>query len=259
MNELPSDSSPRPADSSPPLGDPATTASTNSSPTSNEPTMTSPKTPVIARADLQVIVRPLPKAVFFYPIWIASLVFSLIPDPGALSGQIWMGLFFFNLLVIVADFNEERSLIMGLTGVASLLALLYFDVLGSVTDWFTDLEPVMNHTFYSLIFGGFSVIYLAVWIRSRFEYWTFRPNEVVHRSGLFPKMKRYSTEDLRWDKEIPDVLERLLAGSGRIILSTPHEKFPVIIEHVVRIGHIDDKIADLLGVKAVVQTETKRK
>jgi hypothetical protein len=90
------------------------------------------------------------------------------------------------------------------------------------------------------------------------DYWTFRPNEVVHRSGLFPKMKRYSTEELRWDKEVPDVLERILAGSGRIILSTPHERYPVIIEHVLRIGKIDDKIADLLGVKAVVTTKPGR-
>lgn len=204
---------------------------------------------------LEIIVRPLPKIIFFYPIWIVSMIFALFPDPGTLSGQLWMGIFFFNLLVIAADFNEERSLIMGLTAVATVLALLYFDVLGSVGGWFAGLHPVMNQTFYALIFGGLSLIYALVWIRSRFDYWTFRPNEVVYRFGIFPKMKRYSTEDLRWDKEIPDVLERLLAGSGRIILTTPHERHPVIIEHVVRIGRIDDKIADLLGVKAVVHTD----
>ncbi len=209
-----------------------------------------------SREALQVVVHPLPKVIFFYPIWIASLLFTLLPDPGGLSGQIWMGLFFFNLLVIVADFNEDRSLIMALGGIATVLALLYFGVLGSVGAWLGDLTPVMNHTFYSVMFGGFSLIYLIVLIRSRFDYWTFRPNEVVHRGGLFPRMKRYSTEDLRWDKEVPDVLERLLLGSGRIILTTPHEKHPVVIEHVVRIGRIDDRIADLLGVKAVVQTET---
>jgi hypothetical protein len=206
---------------------------------------------------LEIIVRPLPKIIFFYPIWIVSMLFALFPEPGTLSGQLWMGIFFFNLLVIAADFNEERSLIMGLTGVATVLALLYFDVLGAVGGWFAGLQPVMNQTFYALIFGGLSLIYLLVWIRSRFDYWTFRPNEVVYRYGLFPKMKRYSTENLRWDKEVPDVLERLLAGSGRIILTTPHERHPVIIEHIVRIGKIDDQIADLLGVKAVVHTDPK--
>lgn len=204
---------------------------------------------------LEVVVRPLPKVIFFYPIWIVSMIFAMFPEPGAVSGQIWMGIFFFNLLVIAADFNEERSLILGLGGVAAVLAMLYFDVLGSFSDWLAGLQPTMNQTFYALIFGGLTLIYAFVWMRSRFDYWTFRPNEVVHRYGLFPKMKRYSTEDLRWDKEVPDVLERLLAGSGRIILTSPHERHPVIIEHVVRIGKIDDQIADLLGVKAVVHTD----
>ena len=206
---------------------------------------------------LEVVVRPLPKVIFFYPIWIISAIFAMFPEPGGIAGQIWMGIFFFNLLVIAADFNEERSLILGLGGVATVLALLYFDVLGSVGGWLAGLHPVMNQTFYALIFGGLTLIYFFVWLRSRFDYWTFRPNEVVHRFGVFPKMKRYSTEDLRWDKEVPDVLERLLAGSGRIILTTPHERHPVIIEHVVRIGKIDDQIADLLGGKAVVHTEPK--
>lgn len=231
-----------PSESTPPTPEPAAAPKPAESPSST-------------RDRLRVVVRPLPKVIFFYPIWVASGLFALWAEPGALLGQIWMGLFFFNLLVIAADFNEERSLIMGLGGVATVLGLLYFDVLGSVSGWLAGLEPEMNRTFYALIFGGLTLIYAFVWLRSRVDYWTFRPNEVVHRYGIFPKMKRYSTEDLRWDKEVPDVLERLLAGSGRIILTTPHERHPVIIEHVVRIGKIDDQIADLLGVKAVVHTD----
>lgn len=247
MSESPQDSGPDP--SLAPIPEPAPEPAA-----SNHPHTHVENTPA---ASLEVVVRPLPKVIFFYPIWIVSAIFGLFPDPGAVSGQIWMGIFFFNLLVIAADFNEERSLILGLGGIATVLALLYFDVLGSVGGWLANLHPVMNQTFYVLMFGGLTLIYLCVWLRSRFDYWTFRPNEVVHRFGVFPKMKRYSTEDLRWDKEVPDVLERLLAGSGRIILTSPHERHPVIIEHVMRIGKIDDQIADLLGVKAVVHTDPK--
>ena len=217
-----------------------------------------PDSDVVSRDKLEVIVHPLPKVIFFYPTWIASIIFALIPDPGVLRGQLWLCVFFFNLMVVAADFNEDRSLIFGLGGLATVLGLLYFGVLGNVGSWLAGLDPNMNHSFYSIIAGGFTIFFIIVWLRSRLDYWTFRPNEVVHRSGLFPKMKRYSTEDLRWDKEVPDVLERILAGSGRIILSTPHERYPVIIEHVLRIGKIDDKIADLLGVKAVVTTKPGR-
>ncbi|MBC8404236.1 MAG: hypothetical protein H8E15_03335 [Planctomycetes bacterium] len=217
-----------------------------------------PASDVVSRDKLEVIVHPLPKVIFFYPTWIASIIFALVPEPEVLSGQIWLCVFFFNLLVVAADFNEDRTLILGLGGLATVLGLLYFGVLGNVGSWLAGLNPSMNHSFYSIIAAGFTIFFIIVWLRSRLDYWTFRPNEVVHRSGLFPKMKRYSTEDLRWDKEVPDVLERILAGSGRIILTTPHERHPVIIEHVLRIGKIDDKIADLLGVKAVVTTKPDR-
>ncbi|HEX9792423.1 MAG TPA: hypothetical protein VGC54_00425 [Planctomycetota bacterium] len=238
---------------------------------------------------LRIRVRPLPKVVFFYLTWItafvAAVIASIAGDPAAaqgvaevaegaaeaataagsegpglmaILGTTWLGVFFFNLLAISYDFNEERTLIGLLGGVATGLFLLYFGWLGAVSDWFMTLHPVMNATFYWMVFAGFTSIYIGVWINSRLDYWEFRPNEVVHRYGLFPKMKRFSTEDLRWDKEVPDVLERLLLGSGRIVLTTPHERHPIVIQHVMRIGRIDDRIADILGVKAVIHTEHKK-
>lgn len=163
-----------------------------------------------------------------------------------------MVVFFFNLLVISFDFNEERSLVMFLGGVAIALALLYFGVLGAVGAWIASVHPLMNDAFYWSIFVGFSLVFFFVWVRARFDYWVIRPNEVVHHYGVFPKMKRYSTENMRWVKEVPDLMERLLAGSGRLVMSTPHEMHPVVIEHVLRIGTVDDKIANILGVKEVV-------
>jgi len=208
---------------------------------------------------LRIIVRPLPKIVFFYLTWLASAGCALWPDDSSATlAQIWVGVFFFNTLVISFDFNEERSLIFVLGVIALALGLLYFGVLGSVSAWFAGIKPVMNRTFYSVMFGGFSLIYFFVWINTRFNYWEFRPNEVVHRLGVFPKMKRYSTEDMRWDKTVPDMLEKLLLGTGTIIITTPHERQPIVLEHVMRISSIDDRIADILGVKAVVtQTEAK--
>jgi len=207
---------------------------------------------------LRVVVRPLPKVAFFYLTWLFSLVCALWPgEPGPGMGVTWMGVFFFNALVISFDFNEERSVIFVLGAIVSVLALLYFGVLGSVGAWLKALSPVMNSTFYRMMFAGFSVIFAFVWLNTRLDYWEFRPNEVVHRYGLFPKMKRYSTEDMRWDKTVPDMLERLLLGTGTIMLTTPHERHPVVLEHVMRIGAIDDRIADILGVKAVVHQDDR--
>ncbi len=206
----------------------------------------------------RVVVRPLPKVVFFYLSGLVSILFGLWPgEPGSTMGLIWMGVFFFNTLVISFDFNEDRSLILVLGSLALMLGLLYLGVLGSVSHWFTELSPVMNKTFYRMMASGFLGVFFFVWLNTRFDYWEFRPNEVVHRYGIFPKMKRYSTEDMRWDKTIPDLLERLLLGTGSIILTTPHERHPIVLDHVARIGAIDDRIADILGVKAVVHRDAK--
>jgi hypothetical protein len=206
--------------------------------------------------DLRVVVRPLPKIVFFYPTWLMSAacaIFSSAPW----SGQVWMMVFFLNLLVIAFDFNEERSLILGLVLFVGILGSLYMNWLGPISAWAITLEPQMNHTFYMMTFIGFTVVYFFVWLKTRFDYWEFRPNEVVHRYGVFPKMKRYSTEDMRWDKSVPDLLERLLLGTGSIVLTTPHESHPVVLDHVMRIGSIDDRIANILGVKQVVERSTE--
>lgn len=231
-----------------PAASPAGSASPAAQPAAPAPTAAAPDS---APAELRVVVRPLPKVAFFYLTWLVSGLCA-IPDPGSTTGLIWLGVFFFNLLVISFDFNEERSLIAVLTLVLGIVAALYFGVLGTLSQWFTTLEPVMNRTFFLMVFGGFSALFGLVWLNTRFDYWEFRPNEVVHRQGLFRKMKRYSTEDMRWDKTVPDVLERLLLGTGTIVLTTPHEKHPVVLEHVMRISALDDQIANILGVKQVV-------
>lgn len=220
--------------------------------------MPTPPTAAEARsAGPSIVVRPMPKIVFFYMTWLASLVMGIIaaasgPDKlPAHLGTVWLCIFAFNLLVISFDFTEVVSIatIFGL--LALILAGLYFKFLGFIGDFFVNLDVSMNAGFYFAIFGLFSLMYIVVFIRSRFEYWEFRHNEVLHRAGIFGEIKRYSTEDLRWFKEIPDVLERILLKSGRMVLTTPRETHPIVIEHVLGIEGADERIAELLGTKRV--------
>lgn len=208
---------------------------------------------------VSVIVRPYPKVIFFWLTWLFSLVAALLVKPAAESagthlGTVWMCVFAFNLLVISFDFTEIISLLVIALIAVLIFAGLYFDFLGAVGGFFRGLDLYMNASFYWTMFGLFSLIYLLVFIRTRFDYWEFRYNEVIHRRGLFADLKRYSTDDLRWFKEIPDVLERVLCGSGRMILTTPREQQPIVIEHVLGIGAIDEKVADILGTKRVTMS-----
>ncbi len=228
------------------------------------PAVTTPPnpTPAAPAADAKpggpsIVVRPMPKVVFFYMTWLASLVMGIIaaaagPDKmPAHLGTVWLCIFTFNLLVISFDFTEVVSIAVIFGLMALILGGLYFNFLGFIGDFFAHLDLRMNAGFYFSIFGVFSLMYIFVFIRSRFEYWEFRHNEVLHRAGIFGEIKRYSTEDLRWFKEIPDVLERILLKSGRMVLTTPRETHPIVIEHVLGIEGADERIAELLGTKRV--------
>jgi len=205
---------------------------------------------------LRVKIRSLPKVIFFYPVWIFSLVAALIAsaaEPPAWLGMTWMSLFILNLFVVSFDFTEQKTVIVVLSVVVTALALVLVGALSDVTAFVTTLRPHMNQVFYWMIFVTFTIIFLLAWLGSRLDYWEIEPNEIVHRYGIFRRMKRFSTESLRWDKVIPDVMERIMLGTGTIILTTPYEKHPIVIEHVLRIGTVDDQIARILGVKQVVE------
>lgn len=210
----------------------------------------------VANMPLRVRIRSLPKVIFFYPVWIFALVCALVmsADPAAQwPGLSWMLLFTLNLFIIAFDFTEERTLIFVLGGVAVVLGLVLAGALTDVMGFLTSLKPMMNALFYWMMFVVFGLIFLIAFIGSRMDYWEITPNEIVHRYGVFRRMRRFSTESLRWDKIIPDVMERVMLGTGTIIMTTPYEKHPIVIDHVLRIGKIDEQIAHVLGVKQVVQ------
>ena len=226
-------------------------------PSAPEPAPT-PEPDKVKPEHVRVIVRAYPKVIFFWLTWIFSLVAAIIakdaypPESVSHLGTVWMCIFLFNLIVISFDFSEVVSVMVLALVAVFILAGLQFGYLGFLKEWLGTLNIWMNDSFYWAIFWIFTSIYAIVFVKTRFDFWEFRYNEVIHRRGVFADIKRYSTEDLRWFKEIPDVLERVLAGSGRMIITTPREQHPIVIQHVLRIGSIDEKVADILGTKRVV-------
>ncbi len=158
---------------------------------------------------LRVRIQSLPKVIFFYPVWLFSIVCAIVmyADPStSWTGISWMSLFTLNLFVVAFDFTEERTIIFVLGAVAASLGLLLAGVLNDVFSFLTHMKPQMDATFYLMISVIFGVIFLVAWLGSRLDYWEIEPNEVIHRYGMFRRMKRFSTESLRWDKLIPDVM-----------------------------------------------------
>ena len=203
-----------------------------------------------------VIVRAYPKVVYFYLTWIASFVCMLLqPDNvtdatlgrSELIGQIWMSLFTFNILVISFEFSRIRSVALTFLVIAIVLAASQLGWLGDITGFLQGLGLVMNKAFYGCVGVIFSLIFLLVFINTRFSYWEIQPNEILHHHGFLGDVHRYPTRGLRMKKEITDVLEYILLKSGTLVLDPQGEQRPIVLENVIGLNRVEDKIQRLLG------------
>ena len=76
----------------------------------------------------------------------------------------------------------------------------------------------------------------------QFDYWEVRPNELLHHHGMLSDLKRYSSPDLRVDKEINDVFEYMLLRSGRLTLHPSGEKRAITLENVLFITQKEEAL-----------------
>ena len=218
------------------------------------------------RESTRVIVRAYPKIVYLYLTWIASVVCGLLqPTLEAISvdgtlrltgegasmaftlGRIWMAIFIFNMLVIAFEFSRIRSVAIAFFIIAFIFAAMHFGFLGSVGDFLGGLELMMNKVFYFTFATVFTLIYLLVYINTRFSYWEIQPNEILHHHGFLGDVNRYPTRGLRMKKEISDVMEAILLRAGTLVLNPPGVERPILLQNVINITRVEDKIQRLLG------------
>lgn len=203
-----------------------------------------------------IILIPWPKVVFLWPTWIVSVIAAFYLQFGgtAETAVAWAFLIALslNLVVISFDFPRATSLLLfavlialGLGG--ALAVVNYPELLPAVRDRLMALQPEANPTFYFIFAGVMTFIYLIVLFTVRLNYWEVRPNELLHHHGILSDLKRYPTRHLRIDKEINDIFEYLLAGSGRLILHPSDERRAIVLENVFFISRKEKEITKLLG------------
>lgn len=213
------------------------------------------------RETTTVVVRPYPKIVYLYLTWIASLVCAILQPvfvagetlnestmrTSAFVGRIWLFIFVVNILVISFEFTRIRSVAIVFALLAFIFAGSEFGFLDVVGAFLGHLPIVMNKTFYFAITAIFTIIYLLVFITTRFNYWEFQPNEILHHHGFLGDVQRYPTRGLRMQKEITDVLEHILLRAGTLVLVPPGVERPIVLENVINLNKVEDKIQRLLG------------
>lgn len=198
-----------------------------------------------------------PKIVMLYPSFIAALVAGIVTSVVKEQNSVticlvFLGIFTVNLVVLAFDFPRTTSLTIFFLAAAVLFGLLllfrnYPDLLPAIANVLKRIEPTANATFYFCFAAVLAVIYVAVMINVRFDYWEVRPNELLHHHGFLSNLERFSAPNLRITKEIDDVFEYMLLRSGRLILHPSNEPRAFVLENVPFIDYKETRITQMLG------------
>lgn len=213
----------------------------------------------------KIKIRSYPKIIFFYPLFITSLVLWIIQmfiDVGGVSphpflGYFWIGMFFINSFVIAFDFSSAKFFVLILLIIIAIVAVIFLFIafpnlsLGAIPT----LNFELTAEFYLAITIILGFILAIVVINAQFNYWELEQNEMYHKSGIFSSAERYPTEKLRLKKAIPDVFEFLFLRAGSLTLIPGSREDAIHLNTVLNINNRIDQIDRMLSYVSVEPDE----
>ncbi len=217
----------------------------------------------------RILIRPWPKVVFFWPTLVISLVAWFISvvfiKDAATSGSPTLGLifslvFFANLLVFAFDFSRIKSITILFILVALAFGLMWanqaYGIMEPIQNMLEGVQIRMNTQFYGFTTCFFCFIFLLVFINSRFNYYEVNRNEILHHHGYLGDIQRTPTSAMRMQKEIYDLMEYLLLRSGRLIFYPATTREAVVIDNVMNVNIVEERIKELLSsVSVAIDTD----
>ncbi len=213
----------------------------------------------------KVVIRPYPKVIFFYPTFLVAVFCWLLlfsddaataeVDPMLLSagslGFIFCLAFTINILVISFEFNRIVTITCIVLAIALLFGSLWlngkYEFAESIAGIFGKINIVANQQFYGYMSLLFFLVYLFVFVTTRFNYYEITHNEILHHHGYLGDIERFPAPNLRLTKEINDVFEFALALSGRLILFPANERKAIVLDNVLHVNKIETHLTRLLG------------
>ena len=202
-----------------------------------------------------------PKLVFLYPTVVVALLGAIYmlfkgndpsQDYATFPARVFLLVFMINLVVVSFDFPRTTSLTWFFATVAACVGLwMLFHTNADLAPWVTaqlqKITPRANAAFYLIFTLTILFLLVCVIISRRFDYWEVRGNELLHHHGVMSDLERFSAPNLRIDKEINDVFEYMLLGSGRLILHPSQERRSIVLENVMFINQKEERITRMLG------------
>lgn len=166
--------------------------------------------------------------------------------------RIFLAVLALNLVVLSFEFPRTTSLTWFFALSTAALGLwflftMYDNLAPAVLQSLLAIKPTANAAFYMIFTGILLLLFVAVLISRRVDYWEVRGNELLHHHGLLSNLERFSAPNLRIDKEITDLFEYLLLRSGRLIIHCSNERRAIVLENVLNIDHKERQITRLLG------------
>jgi hypothetical protein len=223
------------------------------------------------KGDQGIILISYPKIIYMWPSWLIAIAGALFltfagSEGNAALAVTWTFLIVLsiNMVVLGFDFPRATSLTLFFVAVAlvlggALVVINFPTALPSVEGWLRSLQPRANATFYWIVSIVLLLIYAAVAVTRKFDYWEVRPNELLHHHGFLSDLERFPTPHLRIEKEINDIFEYMLMGAGRLILQPSSERKAIILDNVLWISSKERKITKLLGALQVQMREPSHK
>jgi hypothetical protein len=202
-------------------------------------------------------IRPYPKVIFFYPSVLVALIYSVLGLFGYAFEQIhllnliFLVVFSINVLIFSFDFSVLMTIIIATIVVLGGIILYLLDWYTPIGQAISQFRPGMNAHFYYYFCIFFIIVYILVFIRTRFNYFDIRHNELFHKTGFLADTQRINAPHLSYTREIPDLFEYLLLRSGRIKL-IPRGCEPFVINNVLNIKKKDKVLGEILSKMEVV-------
>jgi hypothetical protein len=106
---------------------------------------------------------------------------------------------------------------------------------------------VANKGFYIMVFVTLTLVFTVIYITRWLDYWEVLPNEILHHHGPLSDLERYPTMNLKFDKEIPDVLEWALLGAGRLVLHVPNVAKALVLDNVLFISAKEKALKNVMS------------
>jgi hypothetical protein len=126
-------------------------------------------------------------------------------------------------------------------------AFFQLDLMKPIDALFASIYAFANAGFYLVYFLIVLGILLIVYITRWLDYWEVMPNEILHHHGPLSDLERFPTMNLKFDKEITDVLEYAMLGAGRLVLHVPNETKALVLDNVLFINSKEQALKTLMS------------